>query len=136
MTKDVKRYRLHVIVLAVCASLGAGASGAVGSRDATGPEQQASRTARASNGADPSKQKVDHVPLKSGVWEQSILRGTQVVDGPVRQEQLCPGSLLFSPFPSLPSVENLGRVLPQELIMSDYVWRLADGRYRVTSGVT
>jgi hypothetical protein len=121
--------------VAIGASLCTVASDALNSSDAVAPEQQISRAPGAQNGTHPYRQSVDNVPLKSGIWEQNVFQGTQVVARYHLGEQMCPNGYFFSPFPSLPSTENLGRVLPQKMIMSDSVWRLADGRYQVTGGI-
>jgi hypothetical protein len=76
---------------------------------------------------------VDQVPLRDGVWEQSISEGTQVVAPPFRRV-LCPVSSFWDPFPSSFPAKNFGRTLPQEIIGPDDFGRLVDGKYRVQGG--
>jgi hypothetical protein len=123
-----------VIGVAVPAFLCVGAQGALGSRGSAGSELQAGGVPSAAHDTSAAEQKVDEIPIKHGIWETSVYRGTQVVYGPLR-ENMCPGSVQWNFFPSLPSTENLGRTLPEMIIGPDPVWRLADGRYRVKGGV-
>ncbi len=95
---------------------------------------QVSGPGRSATASSPSKERVDHVPLRTGIWEQSILRGSQVVDKPLQQKQQCAGASSFSPFPSFPSSENFGEFKADKVMVPDYVWRLADGRYLVKGG--
>ena len=99
-----------------------------------GIEPTCESKSRVLSGLAPDGLRVTAVPLKSGIWEQTLFEGKHVVDGLEHREQSCPGISYFSPFPSLPSKEHLGNIISDKVIVSDDVRRLADGRYRVTGG--
>ena len=80
------------------------------------------------------KQDLDEVPLKGGIWEENLIRGTQVVVGPFRREQSCPGLLSIPLFLSLPATEHFGQPFSDKVLVPDSVSLLPDGRYRVTGG--
>ena len=132
--RHARRFRMHALItMAIGASFCAVASDALNYGGADSPEQQVSRTPLVRNRTSPSMQQIDQVPLKRGIWEMSVYQGTQVVDDPYRQA-LCADSPPWVFFPRIFPAENFGRVLQDKVIVSDYVWRLADGRYRVTGG--
>jgi hypothetical protein len=127
---SAKRFRFHALVIVTVSAFFYASAGA------DGPEQQADQMSHIQNRATASSQEVDRVPLRIGLWEQTIFPGSQSGNGDVRQSLMCPDQYSFSPFPSFPSTVHLGGVILHEMILSDDVRRLADGRYRVTGGIT
>ena len=81
------------------------------------------------------EERLKRVPLKYGMWQQSVFQGERLVDG-AGQSEMCPNSYSFSPFPSLTLREHIGRQIPHEMMDIDAVWRCADGTYRVSGGMT
>jgi hypothetical protein len=134
--RRMKKFRLAAAIsVAVLAALSADLHGLPVLRGSTGAELQADRTPSTGHGPSAAGHETDQMPLRPGTWEISIYRGTQVVYGPVRQE-LCPDSLYGYFFPWYPSTENLGRVLPEEIIRTkNWVWQNPDGRYRFTGAL-
>lgn len=134
--RHTRRFWLHVlIVVAIGASFCSTASSAPGVRVTAGLELQTRRTLFASNRMSTSEQEVDRVPLKDGLWEQTIFQGLQAVNGEVSQDLMCPDLYALSPFPSVTSSDNLGRFIPDGRNRPDHIWQLADGRYRVRGTV-
>lgn len=136
-----RRSRFHALVIvAMSAWFCAAASPAAGYGGVTGAASQTGHAPGSRRVASSAMQDIDHVPLKDGIWEQSVSEGTHFVIGPLRQE-LChvssPGQLfLEQPFPSWFPAQNFGSTYV-ELMYPDYeMWRLADGRYRVVGGAT
>ena len=132
----MKKNRMSIVItLAVFVLVGASARCVAGPRDSAGSELQTGRAPSTNHGTSAAGHEVDQMPLKPGTWEMSIYRGTQVVYGPDR-ETLCPDSLYGYLFPWNPSIEHLGRVLPEEMIsFKNRIWLFPDGRYRFTSAL-
>jgi hypothetical protein len=131
-----KNWLRTLMIVVLGASFCVAASDVFGSGGAVGLGQQLGRMTRSRNKESPPEQRVDRVPLKHGLWEQTIFQGLQAVNGEAGQGLMCPERYALSPFPSFTSTEDLGRVLPQELELTDDVWRLADGKYRVNGAIT
>ena len=80
------------------------------------------------------EQSVDSVPMKIGLWEETLFQAGQLVSGPTKRQEMCSGLFLYSPFLSVPSNERFGSIVLQKVLEPDLIWKLPDGRYRVTGG--
>ena len=78
-------------------------------------------------------QEVKEVPLKQGIWEQTVFSGNKVVYGP-QPQPLCPESPPWTFFPALFPAEHFGRLVMHEFELADGVRELADGNYQVKGG--
>jgi hypothetical protein len=129
-----RRPRFHALgIVAVSAWFCAAAGSAAGYGGVARAEPQTGHTPSPRSGTSSARQEVDHVPLKDGIWEQSLSEGPQVVLGPLRQE-LCPVSSSGQPFPSWFAAQNFGRTFMELMYPNYFFWRLSDGRYQVVGG--